>query len=99
MTKQSAFARLLVSLTIGVASTAAVGQPLAPQNSVSLDRLDPNEVICEKKPVTGSRLSKGRTCMTRAKWEERRRADREWTESAQKGGCVAVTTGSVRKSC
>lgn len=49
---------------------------------------DPNERICEKQSVIGSRLSSKKVCATRAEWAERQRADREVTEAAQKSVCV-----------
>lgn len=37
---------------------------------------DPNEVVCEKQEVLGSRLNTKRVCMTRAQWQEQRMQDR-----------------------
>jgi hypothetical protein len=44
---------------------------------------DPNQVICEKQPVTGSRLSTRRVCKTRAQWADDRMQDRQEIEKAQ----------------
>ena len=49
---------------------------------------DPNERICEKVPIIGSRLASKRFCASRAEWEERKRQDREALEAAQRGPCV-----------
>ena len=38
---------------------------------------DPNEVICEKQEVTGSRLGGKRVCMTRAQWADRKLQDQQ----------------------
>lgn len=48
---------------------------------------DPNEVICRKEPVLGSRLQTMKTCMTRAQWAEQRQLDRQNIERAQVGSC------------
>jgi hypothetical protein len=49
---------------------------------------DPDEVVCEKVEVIGSRLASNRVCMTRAQWAERKRLDREEIERAQtQRGC------------
>ena len=44
---------------------------------------DPNEVVCEKQEVLGSRLSTKRVCMTRAQWQEQRMQDRMDLDRAQ----------------
>jgi hypothetical protein len=50
---------------------------------------DPNEIVCEKQPVIGSRLATHRICMTRAQWAEQRRTDRMDLEHIQtQRGCA-----------
>lgn len=44
---------------------------------------DPNDVICEKQTVVGSRLATKRICLTRAQWIEQRRVDRQDLDKAQ----------------
>lgn len=44
---------------------------------------DPNEVVCEKQQVLGSRLQTRRVCMTRAQWADLRLQDRQEIERAQ----------------
>ena len=46
---------------------------------------DPNEVVCEKQEVLGSRVATKRICMTRAEWAEKRRVERLEIERAQTG--------------
>lgn len=46
---------------------------------------DPNEVVCEKQEVLGSRLAVRRVCMTRSQWEEQRRSDRDLVQKSQVG--------------
>ena len=61
-------------------STPAIAQsPPATQRSGP----DPNEVVCEKVEVIGSRLQTKRVCMTRAEWADRRKEDREYLERRQ----------------
>lgn len=48
---------------------------------------DPNEVVCKKEEVLGSRLQTRKVCMTRAEWAERRRLDREEIRRAQSTPC------------
>jgi hypothetical protein len=38
---------------------------------------DPNEIVCQKQEVTGSRLQSKRVCRTRAEWAEMQRLDRQ----------------------
>ncbi|RJF93355.1 hypothetical protein D3876_03140 [Sphingomonas cavernae] len=49
---------------------------------------DPDEVVCEKQEVLGSRLAVKKVCKTRAQWEEQRRADRDLVHKSQMGSCA-----------
>jgi hypothetical protein len=49
---------------------------------------DPNERVCEKISVIGSRLATRRVCATRAEWDEKRRLDKEAVDLAQKSACT-----------
>ena len=44
---------------------------------------DPNEVVCEKQEVVGSRVQSRRVCMTRAQWADLRLQDRQEIEKVQ----------------
>ena len=44
---------------------------------------DPNEVICRKEEVLGSRLQSRKVCMTRAEWADTLRENRGNIERAQ----------------
>lgn len=44
---------------------------------------DPNEIVCRKEEVLGSRLRSQRVCMTRSEWAEARRSNRTDIERAQ----------------
>lgn len=44
---------------------------------------DPNEVVCERQEVLGSRLNTKRVCMTRAQWQEQRMQDRMDLDKSQ----------------
>ena len=43
----------------------------------------PNDIVCEKQEVIGSRLVSRRVCMTRAQWEDLRNQDRQEIDRAQ----------------
>lgn len=63
---------------------------------------DPNERICEKQTVVGSRLAVRRVCATRAEWEEKRRLDKETIDRAQmspNSGCQTVNTHTGAPAC
>jgi len=54
---------------------------------------DPNEIVCEKIHVIGSRLEVNRVCMSRAQWTEQERLNREEVNRAQtQRGCNTVMT-------
>ena len=70
------FGALILS---GTASTAAPsGSPAADKN--------PNEIVCEKQMVIGSRLASKNKCLTRAQWAEQRRVANETVDGMQRGG-------------
>lgn len=50
---------------------------------------DPNEVVCERQEVLGSRVATKRICMTRSEWAEKRRLERLEIDKAQvnRGSC------------
>jgi hypothetical protein len=73
-------------LAIVVALTASAGvaqQPAAPAAGDPSAPHDPNEMICQRVQMLGSRLNAARVCMTRLQWEQRRQADRRDAERAQ----------------
>ena len=78
---------VFIAIAAALSASPAVAQaPAGKQPNTSTG--DPNEKICEKVPVIGSRLASKRFCATRAEWEDRKRQDREALESAQKNVCV-----------
>lgn len=69
-------------------STPSVAQPQGAaqdqQKAVAESSpLDPNEIICQREEVTGSRLAKRRVCLTRSQWADRRLQDRQAIEKVQ----------------
>jgi len=50
---------------------------------------DPNEVVCERTEIIGSRLGSKKVCKTRAEWAEQRRIERIEIDRAQtsRGSC------------
>ena len=80
--------KIAFSLLLG-ASLASMAGAQAPQQQPSTAaarpaaNADPNEVICERQSVIGSRLAHRKVCMTRSQWDDSRRQDRFETEKAQ----------------
>ena len=54
---------------------------------------DPNEVVCEKQTVVGSRLATRKVCGTRAEWAEKRRLDKEAIDQGQRSACMPTHNG------
>jgi len=65
------------------ACAGTIAAPLWADQPRSKPAADPNERICEKQTMLGSRLTTRRVCGTRAEWEEKRRLDRDAIEKAQ----------------
>jgi hypothetical protein len=70
------------SLLVGAGPAFAQSTQPAQQQSAKPAK-DPNEVICEKQEVIGTRLSSQRICKTRAEWAEERRVSRMDVEKTQ----------------
>lgn len=88
-------------LWIGLALAALV-QPAAAQNSGSRKAADPNEVVCEKIIMVGSRLATKRICATRSEWAEKRKQDRDAIDQAQRaanGPCQTINTHTGAPAC
>lgn len=92
--------RLRMSLPLFAAGLAVLSVPLSAQASKPEE--DPNERVCEKQTVVGSRLAVRRVCATRAEWAEKRRLDREAIDKTQmspNGPCQTVNTHSGAAAC
>ncbi len=89
---------------VAMVAGSLIAAPVAAADSASGQAAgyDPNERICEKMIVTGSRLASKKVCMTRAEWDERRRSDRDAIERAQRAahfGCSTVPTRNSAPTC
>jgi invasion protein IalB len=60
-----------------ILSLPAMAQQVAAPVTTGKAAKDPNELVCEKQEVLGSRLAKRKICMTRMQWAEQRRSDQE----------------------
>lgn len=67
-----------------ILSLPAAAQELTPP-PVKKAAKDPNEVVCEKQEVLGSRLAVRKICMTRQQWAEQRASDRDLVQRSQVG--------------
>lgn len=80
---------MLKAISVGIAAalclstTPSLAQAPAPAAPAQAQNLDPNEVICEKQKVTGSRLSVKRVCKTRAQWMDQQLQERQEVEKVQ----------------
>lgn len=75
-----------------VAAATSLMAPAFAQDSKPSESRDPNERICEKIKIVGSRLATKRYCATRAEWEDKRRQDREATDRMQRVPCLPGAT-------
>jgi hypothetical protein len=86
---------------VAALATLAVAPPAMAQGSAPAvssppaavaPNLDPNQRICQKQEVTGSRLSTRRVCMTRSEWADRKLQDRQDVEKVQvQRGMIDIT--------
>lgn len=76
-------ALLTVASIAAAVPAASFAQAQAPQPQQRPAAGDPDEVICEKQEVIGSRIATKRICLKRWEWAERRQADRSAVERTQ----------------
>lgn len=72
---------------IAVSLTALLGTSATAQDAPKRKARDPNEMVCKKEDVLGSRLQTRKVCLTRAQWEEQRQIDRQNVERSQTNTC------------
>lgn len=72
---------VLAAILMGMPAIAE--SPPAASPPASQRGPDPNQVICERQEVVGSRLQKRKVCMTRAQWADLRLQTRQDLEHAQ----------------
>ena len=83
---------MLVTAALTFTATSAAwaqtsDQPAAPP-AAQKKSADPNQIVCEKIEVVGSRLAVKKVCMTRGEWAEQQRNDRQDVQRAQsQRGC------------
>ena len=82
MTGNSARGAVLAVVTVLAGAPAMADTPVA-ANPPRQSTLDPNQVVCEKQEVIGSRLATRRICKTRAEWADSRLQDRQEIEKLQ----------------
>jgi hypothetical protein len=83
-----------------LAISGSLAAPIMAGEAKSRPAKDPNERICEKQSIVGSRLATRRVCATRAEWEEKRRLDKDAIDQAQKSACMLTHNGgSGQPSC
>ena len=87
--------RRITSLAILSASTLsapllAQSQPAPQQDAAAKKPRDPNEMVCEKQAIPGSRLAFAKVCHTRAEWADLRGQDRMDLDrvQTQRGGAA-----------
>jgi hypothetical protein len=70
---------VFASVTAALIAAPAIAQvsAAAPAQTTAKPKEDPNEKICVKEEVTGSRLGAKRICMTRAEWADRKLQDQQ----------------------
>jgi len=88
-------------MSLVILSLAGFSVPATADTSPAKKR-DPNEIVCEKTEIIGTRLGARRVCATRAEWVEKQKLDREAVDQAQRtanGPCQTVNTHSGAAVC
>jgi invasion protein IalB len=81
----------LVVRLVTLTAMVSVALPAVAQNSAApttKKKPDPNEVVCEKQSVLGSRLATKKVCLTRSQWAEQRQSNHDLVARSQTSGCM-----------
>ena len=82
-----------------VASPAIAGDPQAANPTVAANASNPDQKICEKFTVTGSRLATRTVCATKREWDQRRLEERQLLDRSQLGACVETSVSGGHGQC
>lgn len=78
----------MIRIAVAAASLLAlVATSASAQEGAKPKTRNPNEVVCKKEEVLGSRLQTRKVCLTRAQWAEQRLIDRGNVERSQTNTC------------
>jgi len=77
---------------VAVATPAAARAAAPAQTAANPTQLDPNQIVCVRRDVTGSRLASTKECHTRAEWAERKTTGEEQLELLR----AAPNAGAMR---
>ena len=73
-------AALMVGMT---APASAQTTPAQAPAATEKPKTNADEIVCEKKETTGSRIGAKKVCMTRAQWADRQLQDRQELDRVQ----------------
>ena len=79
---------MLSFLSLPLFAAMAIGSAALADEPSSKQARDPNEKVCEKITIVGSRLATRRVCATRAEWADYRRQDRDALDKSQRLTCL-----------
>ena len=90
--------RSIVALAIAglIATPAIAGDPAAQQQAAANN---PDQKICEKITVTGSRLATRTVCATKREWDQRRLEERQLLDRSQLSACVETSVSAGHGQC
>lgn len=82
-----------------LASPAIAGNPQAGSPAAAANESNPDQKICEKMTVTGSRLATRTVCATKREWDQRRLEERQLLDRSQLGACVETSVSAGHGQC
>ena len=87
---------------LAIVTLIGIGEPALTQSTPPKKQHDPDEMVCERIKLPGSRLDARKVCGTRAQWSELRKRERELANQEQRSAsssCQAVAMYPMAPGC
>jgi hypothetical protein len=90
---------LAVAAAAGLVASPALARDPQAAGTSATDANNPDQKICEKITVTGSRLATRTVCATKREWDQRRLEERQLLDRSQLSACVETSVSAGHGQC
>ena len=90
---------LAFAAAAGLAASPALAGDRQAAETAATNANNPDQKICEKITVTGSRLATRMICATKREWDQRRLEERQLIDRSQQSACVETSVSAGHGQC